>query len=63
MDTIQILFRCEFGVHYGFGHVMRSIALVQAFQKYENVEMLCLSTSNVNKYKELFKHINVSKLY
>jgi len=60
LNTIQIIFRCEFGNKYGFGHLMRSVALAQAFFEYEQVETFCFSASNSDGYNELFNSANMT---
>lgn len=57
---LKILFRCEFGIHYGFGHLMRCIALSQAFSKYKNLEIFCFSMSALDGFDELLKAANMN---
>jgi UDP-2,4-diacetamido-2,4,6-trideoxy-beta-L-altropyranose hydrolase len=54
LDTVQIIFRCEFGTQHGFGHLMRCISLGQAFQEYERIQTFCFSTSSADGFKDLF---------
>ena len=60
MDTIQIIFRCEFGAQYGFGHLMRCLSLGQAFQECEQTQTFCFSTSSADGFNELFDSTNMT---
>ena len=62
MDTIQIIFRCEFGARYGLGHLMRSAALAHAFQKYKHVKTFCFSASRSDGFKKLFNSANMAHI-
>ena len=55
-----ILFRCEFGTQYGFGHLMRCIALAQAFQEKNQVQTFCFSSSCIDGFNELFDNANMT---
>ena len=58
----MILFRCEFGTQYGFGHLMRSVALAQAFQEKKQVQTFCFSSSCVDGFNELFDNANMAHI-
>jgi len=60
LDTIQIIFRCEFGAQYGFGHLMRCLSLGQAFQECEQTQTFCFSTSSADGFNELFDSTNMT---
>jgi len=62
LDTIQIIFRCEFGTQFGFGHLMRCISLGQAFQEYEQTQTICLSTNSADGFDELFNSANMTHI-
>ena len=62
MDTVQIIFRCEFGTQHGFGHLMRCISLGQAFQEYEQTQTFCISTSSADGFKDLFDCTNMTHI-
>ena len=62
MDTVQIIFRCEFGTQHGFGHLMRCISLGQAFQEYEQTQTFCFSTSSADGFKDLFDCTNMTHI-
>ena len=59
MSSFQIVFYCEFGPKYGFGHLMRSIALAQTFFEYDKVKTCCFSTSSADGFNELFNSVNM----
>jgi len=62
LDTVQIIFRCEFGAQYGFGHLMRCISLGQAFREFEHAQTFCFSRSNADGFKDLFDCTNMTHI-
>ena len=62
MNILQILFRCEFGPKYGFGHLMRSIALGQAFQQYDQLKTYCFSRNSFVGREDLFNSADMTHI-
>jgi len=52
-NSISICFRCDFGPQYGLGHLMRCIALAEAFGKYSRIQTYCLTNSYNEKFQGL----------
>ncbi|MCP4265417.1 MAG: UDP-2,4-diacetamido-2,4,6-trideoxy-beta-L-altropyranose hydrolase [Candidatus Brocadiaceae bacterium] len=52
---MNIFFRCNFGSEYGFGHLMRCIALAEGFQKYRQIKIFFITNSFHEKFTHLFK--------
>ena len=59
---IDILFRCDFGRNYGFGHIMRCISLSQAFVKYRDINLLFFTTCKAESLKVLFDNDKVTHI-
>ena len=51
---VNILFRCDFGLSCGFGHLMRCVSLVQAFLKYNNINLNIFSRGYLDSVENLF---------